>query len=46
MTFSFNTWANNRQYLLLVAGPMQLSNELLEDTRDMAKIWDLYSIKE
>ncbi len=27
---------------LLVAPPIQISNELLEDTRDMAKIWDMY----
>jgi hypothetical protein len=27
---------------LSVAPKIQISNELLEDTRDMAKIWDLF----
>jgi len=31
-------------FALIVARPMQLSNELLEDTRQMAKIWELQTI--
>jgi len=27
----------------MVAPPIQISNELLEDTRVLAQIWDLYS---